>query len=401
MLKQELQLRLKLNLNLLLKNQVEILLHPSQELEQILKEEKESNPFIEEVYISSRAKELFEERRLPEARYEPGDMEVFLSNVRTELEGTDLEIAMEITSFLDERGYFRGDTEAIAKRFGVEREYVEDLREFLMSLEPVGVCSRDFVEFAKVQIKELYPSEEAILTRELERLLKGEPVPEEAKVKLSHLRTSPILSSENVQKIAKVDAVIELDDGELVGYVYEDFIEIKPRADYLEMLKGVKGSAREFLKEYQERYENFRKILKIRKENLRKILDQIIEVQERFLKGEGSLRSLLVKDVAMKIGVSESTVSRLINSKYVKTPQGTYPFKFFFVRETAGGVSQEELMRRIKEIIASEDRSRPLSDDEIASILRAEGYRVARRTVAKYREILGIPSSRQRRNNGA
>ncbi len=401
MLRQELQLKLKLNLNLLLKNQVEILLHPSQELEQILKEEKESNPFIEEVYVSSRAKELFEERRAPEIRHEPGDLQTFMNNVRAELEGTDLDIAMEIISSLDERGYFKGDTGAIAKSFGVDIDYVEDIREFMTGLEPLGVCSKDFMEFAMVQIRELYPGEEETLTRWLERVLKGESAPQDVRLKLSHLRTSPLQDSDNAQKVGRVDAVIELDDGELVGYIYEDFIEIKPRADYLEMLRSVKGSAKEFLKEYQERYENFRKILRIRRENLRKILDQIIEVQEDFLKGEGSLKALLVKDVASRIGVSESTVSRLINSKYVKTPQGTYPFRFFFVRETAGGVSQEELMRRIKEIIGSEDRSRPLSDDEIAGMLRQEGYRVARRTVAKYREILGIPSSRQRRSNGS
>ncbi len=401
MLRQELQLRLKLNLNLLLKNQVEILLHPSQELEQILKEEKESNPFIEEVYVSSRARELFEERRALEIKHEPGDFQTFMNNVRAELEGADLDIAMEIISFLDERGYFKGDTGTIAKRFGVDIDYVEDIREFMTGLEPPGVCSRDFMEFARVQIKELYPGEEETLTRWLEKILKGESVPQDVRLKLSHLRTSPLQGSDNVQKVGRVDAVIELDDGELVGYIYEDFIEIKPRADYLEMLRSVKGSAKEFLKEYQERYENFRKILRIRRENLRKILDRIIEVQEDFLKGEGSLKALLVKDVASRIGVSESTVSRLINSKYVKTPQGTYPFRFFFVRETAGGVSQEELMRRIKEIIGSEDRSRPLSDDEIANMLRQEGYRVARRTVAKYRELLGIPSSRRRRQNGS
>ena len=396
MLRNELQIKLKVNLNLLLKNQVEILLYPIQDLEQILKEEKESNPFIEEIYVSRKAVDLFEERRLPEPVHTSHPLEMLERNVRAELEGLDLEIAMELISSVDEKGFFKGDTRKVADKFGVSHEYVEDIREFVMGLEPYGVCSRNVIEFAKVQIRELYP-EEPYLLREFEKALEGKPVNEEVRRKLSHLRLSPIEEPVSAPKVSKVDAVIEIDDGKLVGYIYEELIDIRPNLRYMEMLQKVKGEAKEFLKEYVERFENFKKILAIRKENLRKILDLVIETQEEFLKGEGNLKSLMVKDVAYKLGVSESTVSRLINSKYVKTPQGTYPFKFFFVRETVGGISQEELMREIKEVIDKEDKRKPLSDDEIAKILQTKGYSVARRTVAKYREILGIPSSRERR----
>ncbi len=396
MLRQELQLRLKINLNLLLRNQVEVLLYPVQELEQLLKEEKESNPFIEEVYVSEKAHVLFEDRRYPEARHRPHPVETLLRNIRAELEGKELEIAMELVSDVDERGFFRGDTAEIARRLGVTEGEVERVRRKVTEMDPLGICSRDLREFLTLQVRDLYPDEPELL-EELERALSGERISESARRKLSHLRTSPIEEEVVVPQVTKVDAVIEMDEGELVGYVYEDLIEIRPSRVYRELISTAKGEAKEFLREYLERYENFRKILNIRKENLRKILDEIIEVQGAFLKGEGELRSLMVKDVARKLDVSESTVSRLINSKYVKTPQGTYPFKFFFVRETAGGISQEQLMRRIKEIIAREDRRRPLSDDEIAKLLREEGYSVARRTVSKYRELLGIPSSRERR----
>ena len=396
MLRNELQLKLKVNLNLLLKNQVEILLYPVQELEQILKEEKESNPFIEEVCVSERAYQLFEEKKLPEPKFRVHPLELLQRNMRAELEGIDLEIASELVAQTDERGFFKGDISSVAEKFQVPEEYVEDIREFVMRLEPLGVCSRDLIEFVRLQIEDLYPEEPELL-EEFESALKGGSISESAKLKLSHIRLSPIEEEVSVPRVSKVDAVIELDDGELVGYIYEELIDIRPNHSYMEMLQRVKGEAREFLKEYMERYENFRKILAVRRENLRKILNEIIETQEGFLKGEGNLKSLLVKDVAEKVGVSESTVSRLISSKYVKTPQGTYPFRFFFVRETVGGMSQEELMREIKEIIAGEDRRKPLSDDEIAKILRERGHNVARRTVAKYRELLGIPSSRKRR----
>ena len=396
MLRNELQLRLKVNLNLLLKNQVEVLLYPAQELEQVLKEEKESNPFIEEICVSRKALELFEERKPPEPVYRAHPLEVLERNLRAELEGLDLEIALELLSSVDGRGFFRGDILRIADKFCVSPEYVEDIREFVMGLEPLGVCSKDFFEFAKIQLKELYP-EEPNLLEELEKAIRGERISDEVRKKLSHLRRSPIEEPLSAPRVSKVDAVIELDDGELVGYVYEELIDIRPNLRYMEMVRRVKGEAKEFLKEYLERLENFRKILSIRRENLRKILDLIIETQEDFLKGEGNLKSLMVKDAAARLGISESTVSRLINSKYVKTPQGTYPFRFFFVRETVGGISQEELMREIRRIVEEEDKRRPLSDEEIARILQSKGYSVARRTVAKYREMLGIPSSRERR----
>ncbi len=396
MLRHELQLKLKVNLNLLLKNQVEILIHPVQELEQLLKEEKESNPFIEEIYVSERAYHLFEERKLPEPKVKTHPLETLQKNVRAELEGTDLEIANDLLSQIDERGFFKGDIKSIALKFGVSEEYVEDIREFVMSLDPLGVCSRDVIEFARVQIRDLYPEEPELL-KEFERALSGETISETARLKLSHLRISPIEEEVSIPKVSKVDAVIELDDGELVGYVYEELIEIRPNRSYMELLSTTKGSAKEFLREYLERYENFKKILSIRRDNLKRILEEIIEVQGDFLRGEGNLKTLLVKDVANRLGVSESTISRLINSKYVKTPQGTYPFRFFFVRESVGGMSQEELMREIKGVIEQEDKRKPLSDDEIAKILQGKGYNVARRTVAKYRELLGIPSSRKRR----
>jgi len=396
MLRTELQLKLKVNLNLLLKNQVEVLLYPVQELEQVLKEEKEANPFIEDICVSRKAVELFEERRIPEPVHTCHPLEILEKNIRSELEGIDLDIAMELISNVDERGFFRGSVHKVAEKFGVSPDYVEDIREFVMDLEPVGVCSKDIIEFARVQIRDLYPEEPGLI-EEFEKVIRGEPVSEDVRRKLSHLRLSPIEEPAKVVRVSKVDAVIELDDGNLVGYIYEELIDIKPNLRYVEMLRRVKGEAKEFLREYLERLENFKKILMIRRQNLRKILDEIISTQEEFLKGEGNLKSLMVKDVAQKLGVSESTVSRLINSKYVKTPQGTYPFRFFFVRETVGGISQEELMREIREIVCSEDKRKPLSDEEIAKILQRKGFNVARRTVAKYRELLGIPSSRERR----
>ena len=397
LIKPDLQLRLKLNLNLLLKNQIELLLYPAQELEQILKEEKESNPFIEEVYVSEKAYTLFEERKPPQIPAKENPLEELLRNVRAEFEGKDAEIALEIVSLTDGKGFFTGDTKEIAQKFGVGEEYVENIRRRITRLDPLGVCSRDLREFLEIQIEDMYPEEREELRAYLDLALEGKRIPEDVRRKLSHLRISPLEGDTPPPRIGRVDAVIELDDGELVFYLYEELIDIKPSKSYLELYQRSKGETRKFLREYVDRLENLKRLLSIRRENLKKILSVIVEVQEDFLKGEGSLKSLLVKDVARMLDVSESTVSRLINSKYVKTPQGTYPLRFFFVRESVGGTSQEEIMKAIRELILSEDKRKPLSDEEIARILKERGINIARRTVAKYRESMGIPSSRERR----
>ncbi len=396
MLRHELQLRLKTSLNLMLKQHIEVLVYPIREFEQLLKEEKEVNPFIEDVYFSPKIPALFESKTYSEVHYKPNPIEILMKNLQAEMEGKDLEIAYGLISFTDERGYLKADIKDIANQLRISKEKVEEIRKRVMETDPIGVCSLNIKEFFQLQIRELYP-EDPKLQEYVDRALAGEKIPPKVKEKLRCLKLSPLEPSPAPVRISKVDAVIELDEGELIGYIYDELIEIKPSKFYREIYPSLKGEVRKFLKEFVNRYEIIKRILKIRRENLRKILDEIIRVQADFLKGEGELKPLMAKELAYKIGVSESTISRIINSKYVKTPQGTYPFKFFFVRETAGGASQDQVMKRIKEIITSENGEAPLKDEEIADILRKEGFRIARRTVAKYRELLGIPSSRERR----
>jgi len=169
MLKQELQVKLRTTLNLLLRNQVEVLLYPVQELEQLLKEEKESNPFIEEVYVSDRIYTLFEDRKPPEASHRQHPLEILTRNLKAELEGRDLEIALELVSGVDERGFFRGSIGEIARRFGVSKEEVERVRHLVLRCEPPGVCSKDLREFLLLQIEEMYPGRRRLLSRRLPR----------------------------------------------------------------------------------------------------------------------------------------------------------------------------------------------------------------------------------------
>jgi DNA-directed RNA polymerase specialized sigma54-like protein len=139
-----------------------------------------------------------------------------------------------------------------------------------------------------------------------------------------------------------------------------------------------------------------------RRRTMIKVMEAIVEAQYDFFdKGPQALRPLTLQDVAEKIGMHESTVSRVTTNKYVQTPRGVLPLKYFFSSgldtESGSTVSSKMAMDRIKQLIEKENRKKPLSDQRIAELLRKEGLIVARRTVAKYRERLGILSARYRK----
>ncbi|NNE44792.1 MAG: RNA polymerase sigma-54 factor, partial [Gemmatimonadetes bacterium] len=139
-----------------------------------------------------------------------------------------------------------------------------------------------------------------------------------------------------------------------------------------------------------------------RRRTMIKVMEAIVEAQmEFFHSGPQALRPLTLQDVAEKIGMHESTVSRVTTNKYVQTPRGVLPLKYFFSSgldtESGNSVSSKMAMERIRLLIEKEDKKKPLSDQKIAEMLRREGLIVARRTVAKYREKMDILSARYRK----
>jgi RNA polymerase sigma-54 factor len=138
-----------------------------------------------------------------------------------------------------------------------------------------------------------------------------------------------------------------------------------------------------------------------RRETLLKIMRAIVELQREFFETGENLKPMIYKDVAEKAGVDISTVSRAVNQKYVQMDFGIYRLRDLFSEKvnTSNGteVSIKELKEKIKQIIEQEDPRKPLTDDQIAEILRSQGFNIARRTVAKYRDQLGIPTARLRR----
>ena len=165
--------------------------------------------------------------------------------------------------------------------------------------------------------------------------------------------------------------------------------------------KKLDKQTKKFLESYRDKAIDLLKNIDLRRQTLARITEAIFEVQAGFLeKGVNGLKPLVRREIADGVGVHESTVSRATSSKYVQTPQGIYPLSFFFSAELdtdSGTISTTTVKDKIEHMIAEENVAKPLSDQAISDSLRELGIHAARRTVAKYREQLGILSSSKRR----
>jgi RNA polymerase sigma-54 factor len=324
---------------------------------------------------------------------------------------------------LDESGYLACSPEEIATLAQTSVETVNDAREIIQEFEPPGVASVDLRECLLVQLRLIgYESDDYVV-----------------QIVDSHLAD---LESRRYDKLAKTlgttaDEVVEchriiqrlepkpgrnFDDGEtryivpdvyihLVGTEFKVVLndEGLPRlrvSPYYEQMAGKSRGATEAQGYLHEKMRSARWIIRSihqRQQTLRKVTESIVRFQESFLRdGVSQLKPMVLKDVANDIGMHESTVSRATANKYVHTSQGIFELKYFFtsaIRGTDGtDVSSESVKRKIQQIISTEDPRKPLSDQYIAESLSRQNIDIARRTVAKYRELLGIlPSSKRKR----
>jgi RNA polymerase sigma-54 factor len=159
-----------------------------------------------------------------------------------------------------------------------------------------------------------------------------------------------------------------------------------------------------YAKEKVDKAQGFIEAIKQRRHTLYVTMKAIIDIQRRFLQDgdESDLRPMILKDIADRTGLDISTVSRVSNSKYAQTKWGTFPLRFFFSDSytTEGGeeLSTRKIKIALRELINSENKQRPMSDDALATKMKERGYPIARRTVAKYREQMNIPVARLRKN---
>ncbi len=350
----------------------------------------------------------------------------------------DHDVAAFIIGSLDADGYLRRDlyslVDDMAFRVNIESspEEVESMLKVIQEFEPAGVGARNLRECLLLQLKAQKQTQtvkiaETILRdyfnefsnkhfqKIITKLGLTEDQMKDVMAKIVKLNPSPggqIDDSYNDQAQQIVpDFVLDLVDGELkLSMPRFNIPEIRVNRKYAELLAGAQGSsdrqkkeAVTFVKQKLDSAKWFVEALKQRYNTLESTMKAIVEYQhDYFMDGDEShLRPMVLKDIAEMTGFDISTISRVVNSKYIETHFGIFPLKYFFSEglENQQGeeVSTRELKKALRECVDAEDKRKPLTDDQLVAQMSKRGYKVARRTIAKYRDQLDIPKARLRK----
>jgi RNA polymerase sigma-54 factor len=339
-----------------------------------------------------------------------------------ELDEEDHEVANAIVGNLNEAGLLDIGLAELASSTNTRPERVERVLREVQALDPVGVAARDLRECLLIQLDRIGKGgslEARIVTSHLDDLLKRR-FPEVARRLgvsvhdiqaaadfLSTLEPRPARQfSVAVDQVIQPDVMVE-DDGEggfTISLNNEHVPMLRISNYYKDLLSepASRGQVREYIREKIKGGRFFIKCIQQRQQTILNIAREIVRRQEDFLReGPSALRPMTMNQVAQAVGVHETTVSRATNGKYILTPQGIFEMKYFFTPgyQTDGGsdISNESVRKAISDVVNQEDKHSPLSDQAILDILKGRGIPIARRTVAKYREQLGILPSHLRK----
>src|SRR5579884_3984836 len=330
--------------------------------------------------------------------------------------------AINIIGNLDENGYVSVPLEEIAAAGEHTLEEVQQGLKVLQTLDPAGVGARDLRECLLVQLESrgcrgsvawdiVANHLKLVETRQMRELAKALGRPMEhvqiAMVVIKHLDPRPGLrySGAGARQIEPDVYIFKDGDDYLIQLNDDEIPQLRLNAQYKRMLDRDQTPSKEVRNYVKERYASALQLMKNieqRKHTILKVCQSIVRRQLEFLEhGIDQLKPMMIKEVADEIGVHPSTVSRAVASKYAHTPQGVFELRYFFSESVqgpeGGGTSLLILKRRVKKLIEEEDPTRPLTDEQITRILQSQGIQVTRRTVAKYREDMRIPSTHQRR----
>jgi len=323
---------------------------------------------------------------------------------------------------LDEDGYLTAPLEEIAAMGEHTQEQIEAALKAVQSLDPAGVGARDLRECLLLQLESRNAKGgvawqivanhlRLVETRQLRELAKvlGRP-PEHIEIAvrvIKRLNPRPGLRySGQGARLVEPDVYITKDgDNWIIQMNDEEIPQLRLNSQYRKMLDRDQGATKDVRDYVRERYTSAIQLMKNieqRKQTILKVCESIVRRQMDFLaQGLDSLKPMMIKEVAEEVGVHPSTVSRAVAGKYVHTPQGVFELRYFFSEAVQGpsgsGTPLLLLKRRVKKMIEEEDSAHPLTDEQITAMLQASGIQVTRRTVAKYREDMKIPSTHQRR----
>ena len=338
------------------------------------------------------------------------------------LEEEDLALGEYLIGSIDENGYLQTTVEEVAETFGVAPDKVEDILAAIQKFEPAGVGARNLQECLWIQL----------VQRKQESTLAGRIVQEQFDNLLARrfgeIARNLKCTVEDVQAAGDLISTLDPRPGQeiaaeetkyvvpdlIVERVGEDFVvslndrnvpRLRISAAYQQMLRNKTAGQDETRKFISDKLNSAKWLIQTieqRRKTMIKVMRRIVEEQKEFFeRGVEGLRPLTLQQIANQIGMHESTVSRVTTNKYVQTPRGVFELKYFFssglATEEGDDVSAKVAKDKILTLINNEDKREPLSDQRVAEILHEQGLRIARRTVAKYREALRLLPARARR----
>ncbi|PLX77393.1 MAG: RNA polymerase sigma-54 factor [Desulfuromonas sp.] len=336
----------------------------------------------------------------------------------------DRNIAGEIIGNIDENGYLQVSVEELATQLAVENDQIEKALHIVQEFDPVGVASRTLQECLLKQIDHLGMEESlaARLLRDYIAEIEARRYPQIARslqVPLDDVLAAAKLISgldprpgsqydqAEIQYIIPDIFVYKIGDEFVVVLNDEGLPNLRINSFYRNALSGnteLDDKAGEYIQEKMRGALWLIKSIHQRQRTIYKVTRSIVKFQRDFFeRGIEYLKPLVLRDVAEDIEMHESTVSRVTTNKYVQTPQGLFELKYFFnsgINTTEGdSVASESVKSKIREIVANENNRKPYSDQKLVDLLQDKGIDIARRTVTKYREMLGIGSSTQRKRH--
>ena len=416
----------KLIITMQLKQSLNILNMSKLELEEEIKREYEENPLLEvekssevdwEKYIKNIENSRPSYKNELYYNYDNDiNLENIIKNTYSLYENLHLQVSLYKINKIE-----KDICDYIIDELNITNSLFEMCLKIVQQLEPVGVGARNLSECLIIQMRNLGIDNallETIVSKDLELIGKNKYKEITKKYNISMQKCVNLINiiktldpkpgrvcSDEKSVYIQPDVIVEKIEDEFIVYINEsDSLKIRISNFYKEILKNSKydESTKNFIKEKLNSATGLVKSIESRKSTILKIAKEIVKNQKDFFdKGEKYIKPMKMKDIAQNLDFHESTISRGVNGKYMLTPFGIYEFKYFFSSALETNydnlASSVSIKRMIQETIKSENKKKPLSDDQISKILNDRGINIARRTIAKYREELGILSSSKRK----
>lgn len=324
---------------------------------------------------------------------------------------------------IDEIGYLKVGLDETAEKFQCSVDRVEDVLQRIQLFDPTGVGARDLEECLTIQAREKFgirSLEFRILNEHFDKFIKTDLLGvaralkiEKTRVKAAFKNLSGLdpkpgrrYSTSEVHYVAPDISVFKVGSEWVISLNEDGLPKLRINSYYRELIKkkdSLSKEEKDYLRDKVNSAVWFVKSIYQRKRTIYRVMESILKHQIEFFElGPGHLKPLTLRDIAENIEMHESTVSRVTSGKYVHTPIGLFELKYFFTsslsRKDGDSVASESVKEKIKELIQAENPLKPLSDIEVARVLKSQGINIARRTVTKYRESLGIlPSNRRKK----